>query len=243
MKRAEKRFSPARGFTLVELTLVLVAFGVLGLFATFAFSGVDDVRRMGQARAETEVARGALRAFLLSNKRLPCPDTDANGYEDGGPGGCSTPGETGWLPYLTLGLNEAAHNRMFYGVYRGAAPNDITSLQERTGDAEGAPTYLNLGDAIMALGSMSDALDIAHIHTAGIFPNGAPDCAAGHNAAFVLIVPQDDRDGAGGFLDGANVAGDLCFASPLSPHMQNYDDVVVEESPSVLIGWLMRHMS
>lgn len=234
----ERRFSSAPGFTLLELTLVLAVLGVLGLFATFAFSGVEDVRQRQQAQAEAEAAREALRAFLLSNKRLPCPDTDVDGYEN-----CPATGETGTLPYLTLGLTDAARNRMFYGVYRAADSNDLTRLVERTGDAEGAPGHLGLGDAITALQAIPEVLSNAHIHTAGIDAAGAPDCDAGRNAAFLLIVPNADRDGTGDFLDGPNVAGDSCYASANQPLAQDYDDVVVAESPSALIGWLMRHMN
>jgi prepilin-type N-terminal cleavage/methylation domain-containing protein len=228
------------GFTLVELTLVLVVLGVLGLFATFAFSGAEDVRQHQQAQAEAETAREALRSFLLANKRLPCPDTTVppDGYEN-----CPATSETGTLPYYTLGLTDAAHNRMFYGVYRAAGDNDITLLRERTGDAEGAPGHLGVGDAIAALQAISDTLTAAHIHAAGIDATGVSVCADGYNPAFLLIVPNADRDGTGAFLDGPNAASGNCYASPLQPLAQDYDDVLVAESPSALIGWLMHHMN
>jgi prepilin-type N-terminal cleavage/methylation domain-containing protein len=232
-----KRFSPsAAGFTLLELALVLAVLGVLGLFLVNTFAGVDDVRLRRQSQAEAEVAREALRAFLLANKRLPRPDTGADGYEDGG-------GETGTLPYLTLGLPDAAQNRMFYGVYRGTAPNDVIQLAERTGDLEGAPGYRGLGDAVAALQTIPGALNTSHIHIAGIDAAGAPVCASGHHPAFLLIVPNVDRDGDGNALDGTNAASNNCFASPNQPLTPNYDDVVATESPSALIGWLTQHVN
>jgi prepilin-type N-terminal cleavage/methylation domain-containing protein len=244
----EKRLSPfAAGFTLLELSLVLAVLGVRGFFFVNTFSGVDDVRLRRQSQAEAEVAREALRAFLLANKRLPCPDTNADGYENGGAAGCTGTGEMGTLPYLTLGLPDVAHNRMFYGVYRAGALDDgITQLEERTGDPEGDPGYLGVGDAITALQAIPaipNTLDTSHIHIAGIDATGAPDCASGHNPAFLLIVPNADRNGNGQALDGINAANDNCFASPTQPLTLNYDDVVATESPSALIGWLTQHMN
>ncbi|MDR1163721.1 MAG: prepilin-type N-terminal cleavage/methylation domain-containing protein [Candidatus Accumulibacter sp.] len=241
-------FRFASGFTLLELSLVVVVMGVLGLFFVNSFSGADDVRVRRQSRAQAEVAREALRAYLLTNKRLPCPDTDTDGYEDGGAAGCTGTGETGTLPYLTLGLPDAAHNRMFYGVYRVAPPDDITldiTLQaERTGDAEGAPGYLGLGDVVVALQAIvSDVLKPAYLHSAGIDAAGAADCAAAHHPVFILIVPNTDRDGDGNVLDAPNAPNGKCFASPEQPMTLNYDDVVAVESPSALIGWVTYHIN
>jgi prepilin-type N-terminal cleavage/methylation domain-containing protein len=242
-----KYLSPfAAGFTLLELSLVLAVLCVLGFFFVNTFSGVDDVRLRRQSQAEAEVAREALRAFLLANKRLPCPDTNVDGYEDGGAAGCTGTGETGTLPYLTLGLPDAAQNRMFYGVYRAdALDDDITRQEERTGDPEGDPGYLGLGDAIAALQTIpnTNALDTDHIHIAGVSSAGAPVCNSAHTPAFFLIVPNADRDGKGEALDGANAANDKCFASPTQPLTLDYDDVVAMESPSALIGWLTQHMN
>jgi prepilin-type N-terminal cleavage/methylation domain-containing protein len=238
-----KYLSPfAAGFTLLELSLVLAVLGVLGFFFVNTFSGVDDVRLRRQSQAEAEVAREALRAFLLANKRLPCPDTNADGYEDGGAAGCTGTGETGTLPYLTLGLPDAAQNRMFYGVYR-TAPNDITRLEERTGDPEGDPGYRGVGDAIAALQAIPNAPETGHIYIAEVSSTGAADCASGHPPAFLLIVPNADRDGNGQALDDINAASNHCFASPTQPPTLDYDDVVVMESPSALIGWLTQHMN
>ncbi|MDR1274923.1 MAG: prepilin-type N-terminal cleavage/methylation domain-containing protein [Candidatus Accumulibacter sp.] len=229
----------ASGFTLLELSFVVVVMGVLGLFFAGSFSGADDVRVRRQSRAHAEVAREALRAFVLANKRLPCPDANADGYED-----CALAGETGTLPYADLGLADAAHNRILYGVYRAASTDDITLQAERTGDAEGAPGYLGLGDVIVALQAIvPDTLVPAYLHIAGIDAAGAADCAAAHHPVFILIVPNTDRDGDGNFLDAPNAPNGKCFASPEQPMTLNYDDVVAVESPSALIGWVTYHIN
>jgi prepilin-type N-terminal cleavage/methylation domain len=236
------------GFTLLELALVLVVIGVLSLLANFAFSGADDVRQQQQARAEAEAVREALRYYLLANKRLPCPDTSGDGYENRGTDGrCATNTEISFVPYYTLNLTPSDENRMTYGVYRTASPNDITFLEERTGDQEGEPDYRNLGDAITALMAIPTTVSNTHIFVAGVNADGSSNCGTGVSThpAFVLIVPNTDRDqdSSGDLLDGVNANNTRCVASPLQPLAWNYDDVVAVESPSALIGWLTEHIN
>ncbi|MDR3351523.1 MAG: hypothetical protein LBO00_00580 [Zoogloeaceae bacterium] len=230
--------SSIRGFQLLELAIVLAALGVITLMASFAFSGVDQKNTRAQSAAEAENAREAIRAFLLANKRLPCPDTNADSHED-----CGGTAESGHLPYASLGLTENTHNRMRYSVYRAAAPNDVTQLAERTDDAEGDPDYRGYGDTLAALAQIpAMPLDEAHIHITGLAADGASDCAAAAHPAFALIVPNRDADGDSNVLDGANAAG-LCLASPRQPAAWNYDDFVLAESAAALAGWLARHIN
>jgi prepilin-type N-terminal cleavage/methylation domain-containing protein len=241
--------SRQRGFSLLELVFVLVVIGVLSLLANFAFSGADDVRQRKQAQAQAEVVREALRYYVLANKRLPCPDFNADGYESRDASGtCSQNGEIGYVPYYAIGLTPSDENRMTYGVFRAAWPNDITVLAERTGDLEGEPGYMSIGDAITALMAIPATVSgTEHIFVAGLNTNGSSDCSAAVSThpAFVLIVPNTDRDGDGNLLDGVNVNANAtkCIASPLQPLAWNYDDVVVVESPTSLIGWLTEHIN
>jgi prepilin-type N-terminal cleavage/methylation domain-containing protein len=221
----------ARGFSLVELTMTLAVMGILGLLASHAFSGADGPSP-ARGRAEAQVVREALRYFALANKRLPCPDGDEDGYED-----CAS-GEFGFVPYLTLGLEDAAQNRMRYAVYRGS--QDAASLQERTGDAEGQPDYLGYGDMIAALKNISETLSASHVRVAAVGADGASDCANATHPAFVLIAPNTDRDGDKDLRDGVNAAG-TCVASPLQPGSSIYDDIVVAEAPDALIEYLFKH--
>ncbi|GHU44933.1 hypothetical protein AGMMS50289_14620 [Betaproteobacteria bacterium] len=233
-------FSPfaTRGFTLLELALVLVALGVLTLFASSAFSGSNQKQVRQQSSAEAEVAREAIRYFVLANKRLPCPDIDNNGYED-----CVGGQERGFLPYLNLGLTENVSNRMRYAVYRNSGDNDVTRLVERTGDAENTPDYMGYGDTLAALELIQPfPVNPAHIHVAGIDAAGVSTCDNGSHPAFLLIVPNQDQDADDNPFDGVNVSGN-CFANPLQPFAWNYDDFVATESLTALMGWLTRHIN
>jgi type II secretory pathway pseudopilin PulG len=229
-----------RGFQLLELAIVLSVLGVITLMTTWAFSGIDQKNTKAQSEAETEVAREAIRAFLLANKRLPCPDTNGDGYEN-----CSVGGpESGYLPYLSLGLAENVSKRMRYSVYRNSGINDITWLEERTGDAEGAPDYLGYGDTLAALaGIKAVPIDTTHIHVAGVDAAGNSICNAGTHPAFALIVPNEDKEANGTLFDGLNASGGNCIASPRQPGAWNYDDFVLEESSTALMGWVTQHLN
>ena len=231
-----------RGFQLLELAIVLAVLGVVTLMTTWAFSGVDQVNTRARSEAEAAAAREAIRAFLLANKRLPCPDTNADAYED-----CGGTEESGHLPYLSLGLAENAHNRMRYSVYRNSGGNDITLLAERTGDTEGQPDYLGYGDTLAALSLIQATPLTSHIRVAGITAAGASDCGAGAHPAFALAVPNQDRDGDGDGdpRDGVNAfVGSTggCLASPRQPFAHDYDDFVLSESSNALMGWLAQHI-
>ncbi|MDR3221878.1 MAG: hypothetical protein LBU46_07745 [Candidatus Accumulibacter sp.] len=216
---------------------MLVVLGVITLYVNFAFSGADDVRQRQQASAQAEAAREAIRYFVLANKRLPCPGDD-DGYED------CTAGETGHLPYLNLGLADDSVNRITYGVYRATGDDDVTRLEERTGDAEGQPDYLGYGDTISALRRIPEMPVASHIHVAAVNADGTSDCNQGlSQPVFILVVPNRDKDSDNNLLDGVNAEANNCFASPLQASASNYDDVVVTESSTTLIGWLARHLN
>jgi type II secretory pathway pseudopilin PulG len=238
-----------RGFQLLELAIVLAVLGVLTLMTAWAFSGADLKNTRSRSEAEAVAAAEALRAFLLANKRLPCPDTSGDGRENynSTTESCDSTAESGYLPYLSLGLAENAHNRMRYSVYRNPASNDITALAERTGDAEGAPDYRGYGDALAALARIPATPLNAHIRVAGVTATGASDCNIGAHPAFALVVPNQDMDGNGQAVDGRNASVAIasaggCLASPRQAFAHNYDDFVLYESAATLMGWLAQHI-
>ncbi len=242
-----KRFS-GRGFTLLELVIVLVVIGILSLLTVSNFSGAEDVRQRKEAQAATETVREALRYFVLANKRLPCPDFSKNGYEGDSSGTCTSGKELGWVPYYSIGLPVSESGRMAYGVFRLTGSDDLTTLTERTGDPEGTPGYRDLGDMIAALNKTPSTVNgSSQIFVSGVTAAGTSDCVAAtsYYPAFVLIAPLTDRNSDGDIFDGVNTdlwaTGHDCIASPLQPLASDYDDVVIAESPQTLVGWLTLH--
>jgi prepilin-type N-terminal cleavage/methylation domain-containing protein len=99
------RPAAAGGFTLVEVAVVLaiVALLVGGLLVPLSMQ--VDLRRTELVSAQLEEAKQALLGFAIANGRLPCPDTDSDGFEDvaGLPPLCA--GVEGDLPWATLNVD------------------------------------------------------------------------------------------------------------------------------------------
>ncbi|MDK9705309.1 MAG: type II secretion system GspH family protein [Sulfuritalea sp.] len=89
------------GFTLIELAIVMFIVALLLGGMLLPLSAQQDIR----ARQETEralgEARDALLGYVAVNVRLPCPDTDADGAENGSAGACAA--QEGDFPYQTIG--------------------------------------------------------------------------------------------------------------------------------------------
>ena len=94
-----------RGFTLIELAIVLFIVALLLGGMLLPLSAQQDIR----ARQETDKllaeTRDALLGYVVVNGRLPCPDTDADGAENGSSGACTA--QEGDFPYQTVGTTQS----------------------------------------------------------------------------------------------------------------------------------------
>jgi prepilin-type N-terminal cleavage/methylation domain-containing protein len=116
--------SVLRGFTLIEMAIVLAIVGVVAVLLLRATDGILDAQKRTAVRSKLDAIDTALANFVAINKRLPCPADGriASGVLNAGvetlsagpPPGAATPKGTcnpvnqqfGVLPWVTLGLSE-----------------------------------------------------------------------------------------------------------------------------------------
>lgn len=95
-----------RGFTLIELAIVMFIVSLLIGGMLLPLSAQQDVRNFGDTQKTLAEARDALLGFAMANDRLPCPASAAsNGVESPVGGGACTNPYDGFLPAATLGLS------------------------------------------------------------------------------------------------------------------------------------------
>ncbi|MBF0181295.1 MAG: type II secretion system protein [Magnetococcales bacterium] len=179
------------GFTLVEMAIALVVFSMVLVGGLQALQSQSRKQTLEKAQAEMRAIQDALLGFLTVNGRLPCPDTDFDGVEQGA---CAAPNQEGSLPWNTLGVKPLDPWGQLY-TYRvtpayalsitGVGAGDITIRNASGVDlATGIPLIVlsrgrnGLGGRSMsgtAMAAPTLAAELANTLNNGIFVFGAGD--------------------------------------------------------------------
>ncbi len=105
------RIKACRGFTLVELAIVLVIIGlIVGSFVGTLSSRIEATH-IAETKQGLDDIKTAIFGYVYKNGVLPCPDTDGNGESNA----CTN---SGLVPSVTLGLGsgDAWNNRYEYWI-------------------------------------------------------------------------------------------------------------------------------
>ncbi len=94
------------GFTLVEMAIVLVIVGLLlSAFLTPLLAQFEQSRN-AEARRDLAEIKEALLGFAVINGRMPCPDVDGNGTDDGCLNTNTNATTGGNVPWITLNTKQ-----------------------------------------------------------------------------------------------------------------------------------------
>lgn len=207
--RSAQRRASMRGFSLLEMAVVLVIIGLLGAMFWQILPRLQSASHPEAAAVlQLRTAEDALVGFALAHSRLPCPDTNGDGLEDQP---CTA--TIGRLPQRTLG--QIFPSSLRYGVNR-LATTDLTKLLDRyipnIPGAMPVPDPKNGLDLCIALRDAQSSILV-----------GLPVGSANVKSAFALASSgASDADNDGNLFDGLNSGAG--FAAPGSPVTAGYDD-------------------
>lgn len=207
------------GFSLVELTIVLVIVALLAGGLMFGLTGQREQIQTREARLQLETTREALIGYAMANGRLPCPapanlpNTDpAAGRAPNPP--CDNALRFGVVPWVTLGLPETDPwgNRLTYFASAKFTAAVAADAQASFTLATGSPTAVppdnagtaNVRDNGVDIASDLPAVIVSHGSrgagawqpTGAQLPGAAGDEAenANNDQTFISHVPSDSFD-------------------------------------------------
>lgn len=226
----------ARGFTLIEMAIVLVVIGLILSGGLMAISPVLQGSRVTETEAKLDRIENALLLYGIQNTCLPCPATGsiatgATNYgaarHSGGyyTSGCATSAQTcvvtdGVVPWLNLGLSEeditdAWGNRIAYQLSSGTttACTAATPLTSRNNSIQATSGFQRSTTAPSCYPYGTIAVDNA----AGtdVIAGGAAE-----GAAYVLV--SHGPDGHGAFA--AQTGNAKTTDASLDDQEENWDD-------------------
>lgn len=238
MTHSDPRFIKWRGFSLVELTIVLMIVALLTGGLMISVSAQRQIAATSATERQLLEARDALLGFAAVNQRLPCPARpDSTGVEapEGG-GKCEYPWN-GFLPAATLGLTptdaqgylvDAWNNRVRYAI--SPEKGDQITTAGKIKEAWGTGSSALAGD-----------LKICSTATGASGIGATADCASGAQLFGNAVAVVFSRGPNGGSTptsadESANGNSDRLFVSHLQTPLgaNEFDDQLVWLSPSLL---------
>lgn len=208
ISRAGDKAAAARGFTLVEIAIVLVIIGLLVGIGASVMGPLAKRTKWVTTREQIRGAREALTGYAISRGRLPCPDTDGDGAENSP---CATPSLSP-LPFGSLGIpgRDSWGRALFYDV------NPVfTTLSNQRAFCAYLIAFPSIGapDPQVSDGTVTYSLP-----------------------GVLVSAGMRDQGGDNNVLDGRNVPGDRTYDFETRLEDPAYDDLVGELGYGALQG-------
>ena len=227
-----------RGFTLVEVAIVVAIVGLLLGALLSPLAARYELVRLRQARGDLAKAEESLYGFALTHGRLPCPDTGGDGREDPVEGGCRA--EHGNLPWSDLGV---ASVDPWGNAYRYRV--DARFADEVDGTGCGIATagisfaLCSEGEIRIRNGSDAAAQEIARGVPALALSRGFNE---GDPQASDSPDERENRGDCGGASPSSCDPDLYVYHEPTRAAGEEFDDVVVWLSPHILKNRMVQSM-
>lgn len=244
-----KNLSRARGFTLVELAIVLIIVTLLSSGLMMSLSAQQEASARAETQRRLDDARDVLLGYAATNGRLPCPAAPrATGIESPVGGITCTNNWDGFLPAITLGIGPTDVN----GYAIDAWGNPIRYALTTYPNAFCASQCFAATDGVKAVwnnaspATLAPDLQVCNTAVGATGSGSGATCASGttltNNA--VAVIFSRGRNGASAPTSAdeqANGDADRLFVShtPTPAGANEFDDLVVWLSPNLLYNRLI----
>ncbi|MHB1054242.1 MAG: type II secretion system protein [Thiobacillus sp.] len=224
-----------RGFTLIEMAIVLVIVTILIGGLAMPLSAQIQARRIAETKKVLEEARDAILGYAMSHAvtgnpdrpYLPCPDTDGDGRENRNGDGCT--GADGWFPWVDLGTapQDAWGNRLHYSVEHREYAKKSIGIPDL---ASYTPPYTGLNLKQICSNSACMAFEAIYLPVV-VFSHGPNGWGARNVNGNTLKNPTSDDE-----LENTDADADFVSRTPSKAEDASgeFDDLVVWISDGVL---------
>lgn len=240
----KNRLITSRGFSLVELAVVLVLVGIVMTMGLKTVTATLENAAYAETRAKQERLKTALIVFLRTNGRLPCPDNSgglASGIEAST---CTVNAGDGYgiVPWVTLGIDRDAAldgwgNFITYRVANGS-PAGKRWTSKTTGTSFDINELKTPTPAltIQEVDSAGGALQLVTKNAVAVFLSHGPNGYGAKTTKVGARIPFGDA-GAGEQTNASDLT--LFIKRPVSDAVGAfngpYDDLVVFLTPDMLL--------